>query len=514
MSEPWQAESAPYVRVVRTPDGNATVEGQPEASFGHRIELGPGREPGGNWAAWRWDGTELHIVNDTFRGFPLYYAAGTASISVSPIIDALLQHDPQLGPGAGRELDLDALAVFLTVGYYIGDDTPFRRIRALPPAATVRWGPDGLRIVSRPRRFESREVPRQQAVAMAAELVRSAVRGSIPDDDAYLFPLSGGHDSRHLLLELLDAGHPPTACVTAHHHPHIWGGDVPYAAAVAAALGLRHHIVTPGPLIAAEWRKNRLTSYCADEHAWYTAVAEALDGRTSHTYDGLNGFALREPPWRSERSKRLHAQGRFDDFAASLGRRHRGAPRYAPLIARARRRDLDDGHAAARIRAGLAAYEDQPHPFRAWRLANRTVRELGLQVTGMLPGVPAAFTPFMHPDLIELTESLPPGSIDDAFHDEILALRFPIEHALPYRPKTQPRPGRAYQRSVARDMLRLLRDHSDGSLVDRGALMRRALVSAATGGDWLTWGRRASLLVYLVQLECILRGDGPGPLQR
>jgi hypothetical protein len=62
------------------------------------------------------------------------------------------------------------------------------------------------------------------------------------------------------------------------------------------------------------------------------------------------------------------------------------------------------------------------------------------------------------------------------------------------------------------DLLALLRNHSDGSLVDRGALMRRAALGAAIGDAWFAWGRRAALTTYLIQLEAISRGRGPADL--
>ena len=45
---------------------------------------------------------------------------------------------------------------------------------------------------------------REEALRTTAELVRTAVRRSIPAGGSYRLPISGGRDSRHLLLELLD----------------------------------------------------------------------------------------------------------------------------------------------------------------------------------------------------------------------------------------------------------------------------------------------------------------------
>ena len=108
--------------------------------------------------------------------------------------------------------------------------------------------------------------------------------------------------------------------------------------------------------------------------------------------------------------------------------------------------------------------------------------------------------------------AVPSEHVDERFHDDIIALRFPRGNDVPYLEKPAPQPSRAFLRRTTRDLLALLRRHSDGSLVDRRALMRRAAVGAAVGDAWFAWGRRAALTTYLVQLEAIVAGKGPADL--
>lgn len=497
----WEPAAAPYIHLRRDGD-QVHLWGVAEARFGHRIDLPDGTQDG-NWAEWRWDGRRLSVANDRFGAYPLYLAMTADEVAVSPSIDALL------ASGIDRRLDYDALAAFLTVGFFFGTDTPFASIRSLPPAATVTWAPDELHIVSDPPPRPPFSATREQAVTGAAELVREAVRRRIPDDEVYDLPLSGGRDSRHLLLELLDAGHPPRRCVTAHHHPNLWGGDVPYAAQLAARYWLEHRALQPGPLIEEEWRKNRLTSYCADEHAWYRCVAAELNGQVSHTYDGLNGSTSMAREYYHPRMRRLDQARRLDELAAFLGRKQRGEPRFAPLIAADARSLLSAERAAARIRAELERYADQPEPFLAARFWSRTVGELNLTCTLMLHGVSAAYTPFLDPEVVRFMWSVPSEHVDDSFHDDVIAARFPHGNEVPYLEKRQPQPPRTFLREMNRDLLALLRTHSDGSLVDRGSLTRRAVLGAAIGDGWFAWGRRAALTTYLVQLETVVAGRGP-----
>ena len=134
----WEPKEAPFVHVRRV-GSQVICTGMPDARLGHRIALPDGSD-GGNWAEWHWDGDRLLVANDRFRGYPLFYAADADGVAVSPSIDALL------ALGIDRRLDLDAIAAFLTLGYYLGTDTPFAAIRLLPAGVGFAWAPGKLTI--------------------------------------------------------------------------------------------------------------------------------------------------------------------------------------------------------------------------------------------------------------------------------------------------------------------------------------------------------------------------------
>jgi len=261
-----------------------------------------------------------------------------------------------------------------------------------------------------------------------------------------------------------------------------------------------------------QWQKNRLTSYCADEHAWYGCVADALNGRVTHTYDGLNGGTSLARDYYPPKLGRLDREGRLDEMAAYVGRKQRGRPRFAPLISVDARPVLSHERAAARIREELDVHAGAPEPYMAMRFWNRSQGELNLTSTLMLHSVPTAFTPFLDPEFVAFIWGLSSEHIDASFHQEVIAVRFPHGNDAPYLIKQQPQPSRAFLREVNRDLLAMLRTHSDGTLVDRGALLRRAAVGTALGDGWFAWGRRAALTTYLVQLETIVAGKGPAAL--
>ena len=128
----------PFLYVRKQGDRYA-ADGQLSCAFGHRIPR-PGRSDDGVFAAWNWNGHTLKIENDRYGMYPLYYATWDGQIAVSRGITSLFDC------GAPADLDYEALAVFLRLGFFLGEDTPFRAIRVLPPNAVFEWSAGALRL--------------------------------------------------------------------------------------------------------------------------------------------------------------------------------------------------------------------------------------------------------------------------------------------------------------------------------------------------------------------------------
>src|SRR5205085_2976358 len=106
--------------------------------------------------------------------------------------------------GAPAELDERALSVFLRLGFFLGEDTAFTAIKALPPAATMRWRAGRLELRgSRPPPPPPADLGRSEAIEQYAALFRASIERCLEPGDDIVLPLSGGRDSRHILLELL-----------------------------------------------------------------------------------------------------------------------------------------------------------------------------------------------------------------------------------------------------------------------------------------------------------------------
>src|SRR5690349_14615167 len=107
---------APLLVVTRR-GGGFQVDGPSVFEAGHVLD------GYGVYAHCHWTGSMLASATDRFGVQPLFYAADRNTIRISPAVG------PLLGAGTPRDLDDSALAVFLRVGFFVGEDTPFRCIR-------------------------------------------------------------------------------------------------------------------------------------------------------------------------------------------------------------------------------------------------------------------------------------------------------------------------------------------------------------------------------------------------
>ena len=97
---------------------------------------------------------------------------------------------------------------------------------------------------------------------------------------------------------------------------------------------------------------------------------------------------------------------------------------------------------------------------------------------------------------------------DYELHNEVLATAFPRFAHLPLAGKAKLGVApRRFLRRLNADLWRFLA-RSRASLVDRAPLMRRTLAGALRGDPWPVQGRRAALIVYLVELERLATTPG------
>jgi asparagine synthase (glutamine-hydrolysing) len=473
-------------------DGVQTT-GTPAHTAGQRL---PGGDEGA-WSEWAWDGFELKIRTDRFGFRPLFYADCDRGIAVSPSIARLLEL------GVSREVDYDALGVFLRLGFFLGEDTPFKAVKSVPPAASIRWTPGSLDVNGTISFAPHIDLRRDEAIEAYALTFRTAVERHAEPEDRIVHPLSGGRDSRHLLLELCAIGRMPDYCVTSRFFPPRATDDVEVAAALADAVGLRHVVLDQTqPQLAAERRKNELTGFCSDEHVWALTLVDHLDGGGAAIFDGLCGGVLSAGAFSPPGRLRLYREDRLHELADRLIVSEEFI--LAGMLTRDLYARVPAEAARERIVSELQRHAAARDPVGSFYLWNRSRREVALIPYCMLAPV-NAHTPYLDGDVFELLAGLPPEHFAGGdFHSETIARTHPAVASVPYATPTGRGPvhDRRHAAGFGAGLIRYVHRHGLTGALDMSWLAPR-LAKSAIKGRALNWFPMAA---YVAQLEAVAAG--------
>lgn len=280
--KPW------FAALVR--DGRLEVSGNLSCSLGRRVVVEGKSDDEGVFLDWAWNGGKLVVQNDRFGLYPLFYCAKHESICVSPSLARVAKTNSE------RKLDYGALSVFFRMGHFIGEDTPFEDIRFMPPNSILIWEAGRLEIKSKGAALAvglAAALNFDEAVDQYRELFSRSISRRLPDNERFTVPVSGGRDSRHILLELARQGLRPKSCATVKYRPPATNEDVRIARLLAERLGIEHvELEKPSSFFQAELNDVQLTNYCGGGHGWVQPVASNFAGRFNTIYDGLAGSVL------------------------------------------------------------------------------------------------------------------------------------------------------------------------------------------------------------------------------
>lgn len=421
-----------FVSIQRDIDG-WRVAGSPSGRLGLRLSDRAGRQ--GVFVEWQWDGASITVKNDRYGMYPAYYHANRDSFTLSTSLEQII------ALGAPTDLNDEAIAVFLRLGWFLGEDTFFRQIHALPPNATLRWHGGELTVESSliPDRTDH-SLSRSEAVASYIDLFRQAIHRRLPEtDDQLILPLSAGRDSRHVLLELWRQQVRPNV-VTAERFPIHSNEDLRIAPVLCLALGASHTAIPQtSDWFSAERAKNRLTGCCSDEHAWFLQTARhMLANRATVTYDGIAGDSLSQSifctPFWQEISRANDPTGLYKAIRGAGW----GASELALERILTREYYLRWGDEAARERVlsdarRFEGSEDMINRFFFW---SRTRREIPLCFLQLLEHRVGVHAPYLDNDLFDFLWGLPLSIVGTGdFHDEVIRRAYPEYAGVPFEVK-------------------------------------------------------------------------------
>ena len=430
-------KTTPFIH-VRFTDSGPLVHGPASCVIGYPAD--------GIYTEWHWNGSELTLQNDRYGLFPTYYFVGEDQFGLSPSLEQLF------ALGASTDLDDTALAVFVRLGYFLGSDTAFRQIRALPASARLEWQRGHLKVLGQRLKVKPATIGRNSAIDAYIDLFRASIARRPPQSSEFGTPLSGGRDSRHILFELCRAGHPPRFCVTGLK-PGGREEDVKVAKLVAARVGIPHmEIPESRRPLRQELRKNRLTGFCADEHGWYLGVADYLTRHSSTVYDGLAGDVLSAGTFTTR--ERLD----YYEHADHLGlANHLLRAQHERFLAAAltpdRYRCWSRERALERLCAEASCHQEAANPVAAFFLWNRTRREIALSPYSLMPQVQRLYLPYLDEELFDFLASLPASMVvDHEFHTDTITRAFPEYADVRFENQSLPERYGSYFFRYARDL--------------------------------------------------------------
>lgn len=495
--------NAPFFMVG--PHGeNAQVRGQPDATFGHQLPSTTQPVADGVFARWHWDGTRLVVNNDRYGLFPLFwFRPPGGGVCISSSLVSLIEQ------GAPTELDIEALAVFFRLGFFVGDDTPFSSIKVVPPNAVFEWQKTEFECRGRyPATPRASPISRDEAIDRYIDLFARAMARRAPPARSFAVPISGGRDSRHILLELHRTGYEPAACVSALDHPPDPNEDPKIAAVLCKELRFNHVVVDQrlSPF-AAQIRKNLESHFCAAAHGWYLALADFLNGRFECSYDGIAGDVLSQSKFLSPQLDAAFRNRNVNAICAALLSRHASSSSgLHELLKGGLKAAFDSGVASSRLAKEVEKHLGHPNPVASFILWNRTRREIALAPYSLLSGVPRVYAPFLDHELFDFLVTLPSSMLmDHSFHDETIARSYPNFAHIPYVDDAAPRPDDTEIRML------FLADAARRYLLKKPSrLMKNLLPRAKILAGVLSRGHVkpwiSPFIIYLDQIELIMDG--------
>lgn len=496
-------QDAPFFHVSRK--GNKLeTRGMTSCLLGHKVNRAPDTIPDGVFAEWEWDGRQLRVRNCRYGLYPLYYFSVKDEVCVSNSIPKLLAE------GAPTELDEAALAVFLRLGFFIGEDTPFRAIRQVPPNTTFRWKDGTLEVSGQLLLGRLQRLNRKSAIEGYIEHFKAAIHRRLPSSQDFVVPLSGGRDSRHILFELVEAGYSPKFCITSRHYPRRPSKDVEVAAQLCKALDLRHVVLDPPKSrVRAELVVNVETSFCSDEGAWLLSMAEYLKGKVEIVYHGIGGDTLSSGSYQSDEKLRLYASD-LRKLAETL--LEAWTPEFVlrGLLKQGYYRKFSLGLAADHLVIELKKYTESANPLQSFYFWNRIRREMSLVPFGLLRSF-RVFCPYIDHDLYDFLVSLPTSIVlDHKFHTEAIQRAYPQHNYIPFEKKrTALVNDRGYYRRLARQLAFYITTRGNSQMVNTSLILPRLFLCAISGDFRLLWWNPIFAL-YLLQIEAKQCQDGIG----
>jgi asparagine synthase (glutamine-hydrolysing) len=492
IDEYWKGH--PYIHLLKVAGevkvrGTAThFEGDDTDSSSYSDNLGRGV-----FAFWSWSENRLIVRNDRYGFYPLFYFVRQDAIGVSTSILNLL------ALGASPEFDSGGLAVFLRTGSFVGDRTPFKEIHTFPPNCVAEWKDGVWTLSGGPRLPQPQKLTFDQAIDGYISLFRAALGKRVRSGERVAVPLSGGRDSRHILLELCHSGHRPDFCVTVDQYPPRSNADVDIAKVLAAAVNIEHFVMRqPASQLKQELHKNTITEFLAEHPVWALAIETFLRNKVDVAYDGIAGDSLSGGLFMSPELLKYYEMGMTLDCARYHLDIHNSEGILESCLDPIAYASFNRQLALESVYEQVKQFEGTPSPSGLYYFWGRTRRNISLIPFRILNRFVEIRAPYLDYDLYDFLTSLPaPWQLDSGFHTQVIQRAYPRYKHIAYAAESLTTSG--YTSHILNVLKYLILNRS--KLVNRSWLFL-VLLNAIVKGDF-EFVRKLNIrrMIYLIQLE-------------
>lgn len=189
------------------------------------------------FAIWNEPKQELLLARDRVGKKPLLYATVNGNLIFGSEFSALLLH-----PEISRDVDPEALDLYLSYACVPAPRTAYRTIRKLEPGHTLRWhnGQVEIRRYWQPDFSHKLKLSEEEAGERAVEILREAVRVRLMSEVPLGAFLSGGIDSSAVVALMSEAASEPVKTFSIGFEEQDFS-ELHHARRVAEHLGADHH---------------------------------------------------------------------------------------------------------------------------------------------------------------------------------------------------------------------------------------------------------------------------------
>ncbi len=459
----------------------------------------------GVFAQWDFHDGRLEFINDEFGFFPIYYYQDDEVFAISNAPLELLKISKV------KELDVSSMSIFLRMEMYLGDMTPFKGIKVLPPGLTLTYDENGLSMVQDhlAKEGERSDISVEDARKKFAELFQKAIEKYKDAGFKKIgVPLSGGRDSRHILFALNKADIDVHSALTTYAQAPKPDQDAIVASEVTKAVGVNHVLFDqPAISLEQELEKNRIANFIALHHSWIVPIARYLEENEFDViFDGLCGGTLSAGEFLTKERYDLYKQGKFEEIADEV----LGDDGYLEkMIGEENYKIYNRDLAIKTFAAELEKHKNSDNPIAQFSLWNMSRRSGGASSWMILHRKTHVIAPFLDPEVYEFLTSLPPEYfLDYSFHTKAIAEYYPEFAHLPYENKGAPRKKVKFSEAVTQSLKILwfyLKNLGNGSLASSWFAITRTIKGIVFPSYYNQENSLHYIPIYLTYIEKYLK---------